>query len=43
MAEQSKKIAERARDVAKEDAQKLQALATEAFQSKAYLYPVKGW
>ena len=42
MAEQGKKVAERVKAVAKEDAQKVQALATEAFQSHAYLYPVKG-
>lgn len=42
MADRSKKVAERVQAVAKEDAQKVQALATEAFQSRAYLYPIKG-
>lgn len=43
MAEQSKKVVERVRDVAVEDAQKVRALATEAFQSRSYLYPMKGF
>lgn len=34
-------IANRAREVAREDAERIKVLAQDAFQSRAYLYPIK--
>lgn len=34
-------IANRAKEVAKEDAERLRVLAQDAFESRAYLYPIK--
>jgi hypothetical protein len=34
-------IANRAREVAKEDAERIKVLAQDAIQSRAYLYPIK--
>lgn len=42
MAEQSKKVVERVRGVAVEDLQQARDVATEAFKSKAYLFPIQG-
>lgn len=42
MAEQSKKVVERVRGVAVEDLHQARDVATEAFKSKAYLFPIKG-
>lgn len=42
MAEQSKKVIDRVRDVAVEDLQQARDVATEAVKSQAYLFPVKG-
>jgi hypothetical protein len=36
-------IANRAKEVAKEDAERIKVLAQDAFQSRAYLYPIKVW
>lgn len=34
-------IANRAKEVAKEDAERIKVLAQDAFESRAYLYPIK--
>jgi len=36
-------IANRAKEVAKEDAERMKVLAQDAYQSRAYLYPIKVW
>jgi hypothetical protein len=42
MAERSKKVVDRVREVAVEDLQQARDVATEAFKSRAYLFPIQG-